>query len=110
VDWLREIDAAVTICDMQGIVVYMNERSEQIFKNDGGKELLGKSLFGCHPEPALTKLKELLNAGRTNTYSIEKNGKKKLIFQSPWMIDKVVAGMVEVSIELPADMNHFVRS
>ena len=77
-DWLKEINAAVTICDNQGIIVYMNEKSEQVFENDGGKNLIGSSLFGCHPEPALTKLKEMLAHGSTNVYSIEKKERKKL--------------------------------
>ena len=82
-DWLKEINAAVTICDTDGIIVYMNERSAQVFESDGGKNLIGQSLFGCHPEPALTKLNELLANGSTNIYTIEKNGKKKMIYQTP---------------------------
>ena len=109
VDWLKGINAAVAICDSEGIVVYMNERSEDVFMADGGKNLIGQSLFGCHPETALTKLKDMLNNGSTNIYTIEKNGKKKLIFQSPWLDDSIVRGMVEISIELPAGMEHFVR-
>ena len=82
-DWLKEINAAVTICNNHGIIVYMNEKSEKVFKNDGGKDLLGKSLFDCHPEPALTKLKEMLNDGSTNVYTIEKNGRRKLFTKRP---------------------------
>ena len=87
----------------------MNEKSEQVFKNDGGKDLIGKSLFGCHPEPALTKLKEMLADGSTNVYTIEKNGKKKIIYQTPWFKDNFIKGMVEISYELPNEMQHFVR-
>ncbi len=108
-DWLKEINAAVTICDNQGIIVYMNEKSEQVFKNDGGKDLIGKSLFDCHPDPALTKLKKILADGSTNIYTIEKNGKKKIIYQSPWFNENVIEGMVEISYELPNEMQHFVR-
>ncbi|MDD8017338.1 MAG: PAS domain-containing protein [Bacteroidota bacterium] len=108
-DWLKEINAAVTICDAQGIIVYMNEKSAQVFDSDGGKQLLGKSLFDCHPETALTKLKELLSSGKTNVYTIEKNGKKKIIYQSPWSDGKLIGGIIEISIELPAEMNHFIR-
>lgn len=109
-DWLKEITAAVTICDNDGTIVYMNDRSGEVFKTDGGKDLVGKNLFDCHPEPARTKLKELMSSGRTNTYTIEKNGKKKLIFQSPWSNEQVTGGMVEISIDLPDDMSHFIRS
>jgi transcriptional regulator with PAS, ATPase and Fis domain len=108
-DWLKGINAAVTICDNEGIIVYMNEKSEDVFKDDGGKDLMGQSLFGCHPEPALAKLKDMLQHGSTNVYTIEKNGKKKLIYQSPWLSTGVVRGMIEISIELPADMEHFIR-
>jgi len=108
-EWLNEINAAVTICDNDGKIVYMNERSEQVFKSDGGKDLLGKSLFDCHPEPALTKLKELLSDGGTNIYTIEKNGKKKMIYQSPWFTEKSIGGMVEISFELPTETQHFIR-
>ena len=109
-DYVSEISAAVTVCDTQGIIVYMNERSQEVFKNDGGKMLIGQSLFGCHPEPALTKLKELLASGGTNVYTIEKNGKKKIIYQSPWKVNGAAAGLVEMSFELPDVMEHFVRS
>ena len=108
-DWLKEINAVVTICNNHGIIVYMNEKSEKVFKNDGGKDLLGKSLFDCHPEPALTKLKEMLNDGSTNVYTIEKNGKKKIIYQTPWFKENVIEGMVEISYEIPNEMQHFVR-
>ena len=87
----------------------MNEKSEQVFKNDGGKDLIGKSLFSCHPEPALTKLKEMLADGSTNVYTIEKNGKKKIIYQTPWVNENVIEGLIEISFEIPDEMQHFVR-
>jgi transcriptional regulator with PAS, ATPase and Fis domain len=108
-DWLKEINAAVTICDNNGIIVYMNEKSGQAFKNDGGKNLMGSNLFGCHPEPALTKLKEMLADGSTNVYTIEKNGKKKIIYQTPWVNENVIEGMVELSFNIPDEMPHFIR-
>ena len=108
-DWLKEINAAVTICDTDGIIVYMNEGSAQVFESDGGKNLIGQSLFGCHPEPALTKLNELLAKGSTNIYTIEKNGKKKLIYQAPYYENNEYKGFVELSMEIPEVMENFVR-
>lgn len=109
-DWLQGINAAVTVCDAEGTILYMNDRSGQVFTGDGGKDLIGTNLFGCHPEPALTKLKDLLYSGSTNVYTIEKNGIRKLIYQAPWTNESVVGGMIEISIELPADMPHFIRT
>lgn len=108
-DWLKEINAAVTVCDNNGIIVYMNEKSEQVFENDGGKNLIGSNLFGCHPEPALTKLKEMLAEGSTNLYTIEKDGKKKIIYQSPWFDENTLGGLIEISFNIPDEMPHFIR-
>lgn len=108
-DWLKEINAAVTICDKQGIIVYMNEKSEQVFKSDGGKNLIGSNLFGCHPEPALTKLKEMLADGSSNVYSIEKDGNKKIIYQTPWFNENTFGGLIEISFNIPDEIPHFIR-
>ncbi len=108
-DWLKEINAAVTICDNNGIIVYMNEKSVQVFENDGGKKLIGSNLFGCHPEPALTKLKEMMADGSTNVYTIEKNGNKKIIYQTPWFNENTFGGFVEISFNIPDEIPHFMR-
>ena len=42
--------------------------------------------------------------------TFEKNGIKKLIYQSPWYRDGQYAGFVELSLEIPFDMPHFIRS
>ena len=63
----------------------------------------------CHPEPAKTKLKGLLEHQQLNAYTIEKNGVKKLVYQSPWFENGEFAGYIELSMELPAEMPHFVR-
>lgn len=108
-DWLNEINAAVTICDIQGKIIYMNDKSAQVFENNGGKNLIGESLFDCHPEPSLTKLKGMLAEGSTNVYTIEKNGTKKIIYQTPWVNRGIISGMVEISFIIPDEMPHFVR-
>ena len=44
-EWVKELGVAVTVCDLQGIVLYMNDKSERTFAKDGGKTLLGKNLM-----------------------------------------------------------------
>ena len=46
---------------------------------------------------------------RANVYTIEKGGKKKLIYQTPWYKDGQYAGFVELSLVIPAEMPHFIR-
>jgi len=108
-DWTREFPAAITLCDTKGIILAMNEKSCESFADDGGIKLIGTNLLDCHPEPSRTKVAELLKSARSNVYTIEKNGVKKLIYQSPWYIDGTYAGLVELSLPLPAEMQHFVR-
>lgn len=63
----------------------------------------------CHPEPARSKLRGLLESGGSNVYTIEKGGVRKLIYQAPWSSGGERRGMVELSLELPAEMAHHVR-
>jgi hypothetical protein len=51
----------------------------------------------------------LLRTPRANSYTVEKLGKKKLIHQTPFSRDGVFAGVVEIGIELPDPLPHFVR-
>lgn len=108
--WVNEFPAAITVCDEHGIIVAMNERAAQTFAKEGGRALIGKSVLDCHPEPARTKLAQLLQNQQKNVYTIEKNGVKKLIYQSPWYRDGKFAGLVELSLEIPFEMPHFVRT
>jgi len=107
--WIKEFPGAVTICGPEGIILEMNDKAAESFKEDGGRALIGKNVFDCHPEPAQSKLKRLLEDRRPNVYTIEKNGVKKLIYQSPWYLDGQYAGFFEMSLEIPFEMPHFVR-
>lgn len=107
--WVHEFQGAVTVCDPAGIVLAMNAASARMFEKDGGSDLIGRSLVDCHPEPARGKLLALLHERRANAYTIEKRGVRKLIYQTPWTRNGVFAGLVEISLELPAELPHFVR-
>ncbi len=109
IHFYKELGLAITVCDTEGNILEMNDKSAATFAKSGGMELIGKSLMNCHPEPAKSKLIDMLNHPRTNAYTIEKNGIKKLIYQTPWYEDGIFKGLVELSMEIPADMPHFVR-
>lgn len=108
-DWKNGVDFAVTVCDADGKILEMNAKSAATFAKSGGGSLVGKSLLDCHPEPSKTKLKKMLAEPYTNAYTIEKNGVKKLIYQTPWLKDGKPAGLVELSLVIPSEMPHFVR-
>lgn len=108
-DWTREFPGAITVCDRDGTILDMNDRAAQVFAADGGRALIGRNVLDCHPEPARTKLRGLLGSGKPNVYTIEKNGVRKLIYQAPWYQDGEYRGFVELSLEIPEAMPHFVR-
>jgi transcriptional regulator with PAS, ATPase and Fis domain len=108
-NWLDGIGAAITVCDFDGIIVYMNAQSVRNFEEHGGKALLGKSIYDCHQEASRVTIRRMLKDLTSNTYTIEKKGIKKLVWQTPWIEQGVCKGLVEAVIPIPFDMPHFVR-
>jgi PAS domain-containing protein len=107
--WEKEFRGAITVCDREGTIVAMNEAAARVFEKDGGAKLISTNILDCHPEPARTKLRGIMAEQKTNVYTIEKGGVKKLIYQSPWYRDGWYSGLVELSLEIPFDLPHFIR-
>lgn len=108
-DYFKEVPFAVTICDEKGVLLEMNDKSSATFARHGGAELIGHSMLDCHPEHAQQKIRSMLENHNVNAYTIEKEGQKKLIYQSPWFENGEFKGLIELSLVLPDDMPHFVR-
>ena len=107
--WIDEFPGAVTVCDKIGIILAMNQKAAETFQDDGGLSLIGKNALDCHPEPSRSKFVEMMSNHQVNVYTIEKRDKKKLIYQAPWFHNGVFGGIVELSLEIPSGMPHFVR-
>ena len=105
--WAEQMDCAVTVCDKDGVIVYMNEKSRKTFEKYGN--LIGKNLMDCHNPSSIDKIKELLATGGNNTYTIEKNRIKKIIYQTAWKENNIVSGLVEISIVLPEEVPNHIR-
>lgn len=109
--WIHEFPAAITVCDADGILLEMNDKAAKGYEKEGGRRLIGSNMLDCHPDLARTKTERLLAAREKNVYTIEKNGIKKLIYQSPWYKNGQFAGFVELSLEIPfGDLPHFIRT
>lgn len=107
--YFKELNVAVTVCDKDGKIIDMNDKSRNTFLKPGREELIGKNVLDCHPEPARTMLDEMLRNPQTNAYTIEKNGVKKLIYQTPWYENGEYMGFMELSLEIPFEMKHMIR-
>ncbi|MBP9040252.1 MAG: hypothetical protein KBF64_00605 [Anaerolineaceae bacterium] len=107
--FLREVPFAITVCDKTGVILEMNDKSAVTFAKDGGRALIGQSLLDCHPEDARRQILNMIDKQSINVYTIEKKGVKKLIYQCPWYQDGEFGGLVELSLELPANLPHFIR-
>ena len=66
--WAEELNCAVTVCDSDGIILYMNKKSRETFSSHGN--LIGKNLFECHSEPSQAKIRHMLATGECNSYTI----------------------------------------
>jgi transcriptional regulator with PAS, ATPase and Fis domain len=109
VDWARALPAAVTVCDKDGVILEMNEESARVFAADGGASLVGQSLYACHGAESADQIRELLRTERTNVYTIEKAGIRKMIYQAPWYENGRLGGLVEIAFPLPPTVPHLVR-
>ena len=105
--WAEELNCAVTVCDSDGIILYMNKKSRETFSSHGN--LIGKNLFECHSEPSQAKIRHMLATGESNSYTISKGGLRKKIYQSPWRHNGIIAGMVEISMVIPEELPHYIR-
>lgn len=108
--WAKELPIAITVSDKDGKIIDLNDRSAITFSKDGGMELIGKDLLACHPPKAQEMILSMMSSPRVNAYTIEKEGIKKLIYQMPWYENGEFSGLVELSLVLPNDMPHFVRT
>ena len=107
-EWAEGMACAVTAADAEGVIRYMNRRAREQYKKHG--DLIGRSLFDCHGERAAGIIRRLLTEGGTNAYTIEKEGVRKMIYQTAVTDDEGrVTGIVEVSMVIPEKLPHYVR-
>ena len=107
--WFEKLDGNVIVSDAECRIIWMNEKALAHYEKDGGKDLIGRDLLGCPSEASRKKILEIMATGQKNVYTIEKRGRKKIIYQTPWFEDGVFKGSVELSLEIPFEMPHYIR-
>ncbi|MFB6340686.1 PAS domain-containing protein [Saccharicrinis sp. FJH62] len=97
-DWIKEFDGAVTVCDENFTIIYMNDTSIRDFNKYGGQSLIGQSLLDCHNEHSQKMIRQQMKTGESHTYmKNKKDGRKKVIHQSPWLEKGKIKGLIEIS-------------
>jgi PAS domain-containing protein len=104
--WSNEFPGSVVVCDTAGTIVEMNERAVEWFADRGGRGLIGKSVLDVHQEQSQAKIQTMMGTRERNVYTIEKDGTRVLIYQSPWYRDGEFAGLVELGLDVPAEIPH----
>ena len=109
-DWAMGTNCAITVADADCRIIYMNEKSRQTFASKGGADLIGTNLIDHHNEHSVAIIRHMLDTGEPNCYTIEKNGARKMIYQTPWRdAEGNIAGLVEISMVIPETMPHYIR-
>ncbi len=110
-EWAYGMDCAVTVVDTDCRIIFMNEKSRQTFAGRGGADLIGHDIRPYHNERSQSIIHRLLTKGGSNAYTISKEGKRKMIYQTTWRkADGSLGGLVELSMIIPEEMPHYVRS
>jgi transcriptional regulator with PAS, ATPase and Fis domain len=107
--WFKHFPGAITVTDENAIIINMNDAAAEAFEDDGGYDLIGQSVVDCHPPDVQAVVRELYESREPNVYTIQTHGKKKLIYQTPYFEDGILAGVVELNLPLPEEMPHFDR-
>ncbi|WP_300107956.1 PAS sensor protein [uncultured Alistipes sp.] len=104
-NWAEDTNCAITACDTEGVVIFMNKQS--ILVNG---DMRGKNMLPCHNERSRGIIDRLIKEGGTNAYTIDKKGVRKMIYQTAWRHeDGSVGGLLEISMPIPAEMPHYIR-
>ena len=107
-NWADNFDCAITVCDTEANILYINEKASATFKRFGDN-LTGRNLKEFHGERAWTMITKMISENQSNHYTIDKGGVKKIVHQKPWYENGKVMGLVEFSMEIPMDMAHYDR-
>jgi len=107
-NWAAEMDVRVTVCDLQGVIVYMNQSAVLSFKKYG-ENLIGKSIYDCHNPVSCEKIRAMNQTPSVNCYTIQKGEEKRMIRHFPWIEDGEHKGVIEFSFPVPVEMLNKIR-
>jgi transcriptional regulator with PAS, ATPase and Fis domain len=70
-NWADDIEGAVTVCDKEGNILYMNKRSRETFSKQGAS-MVGQNLMPCHNEHSQAIIRDMIENNHPHCYTISK--------------------------------------
>lgn len=108
-EWFEHLPCALTVCDRDYKILYLNKAAAEVNAESGGKALIGRSLLDCHPQRARRMLRRVMASGKPHVFTTERRGVKKMVYEAHWQNDGEVGGMVEVYFRLPRKVRNLGR-
>lgn len=105
-NWFRSFPGSITITDAKGIILEMNDKAAESYREGGGRELIGKSAINCHEEPVRQTVQKMYDEPAMRIYTTRENGQKILVIHAPFFSDGEFMGIVELVIDLPEEIPH----
>jgi len=79
-----EFPGAVTIADLEGKILYLNQKAAQVLEKEGGFKLIGQNIFNCHKPESKDKIRKIIE--EKNQISSIILGRSR-IYRKPYLSD-----------------------
>ncbi len=104
--WFKDFPGSITITDAKGIILDMNDKAAESYRDSGGRDLIGKSAINCHEEPVRQTVQKMYDEPGMRIYTTRENGQKILVTHAPVFSDGEFMGIVEMVIDIPDNISH----
>ena len=104
--WFKAFPGSITITDANGIILDMNEKAAESYRDSGGRGLIGKSAIDCHEEPVRQTVQKMYDEPAMRIYTTRENGQKILVTHAPFFSGGGFMGIVELVMEFPEEIPH----
>jgi hypothetical protein len=108
-EWISTYPAEIMVCDQDGTILEMSNVAIEIYRKQGGAEMIGRNVFDHHQEPARSKLISMVNQHQHVVYTTERGGNSKLVSIAPWYLQGEYAGFAMIVIDLPENISNIVK-
>jgi hypothetical protein len=108
-EWISTYPAEIMVCDREGTILEMSSVAIEMYRKEGGAEMIGRNVFEHHHEPARSQMMRVVNQHQHVVYTTEKAGLKKLVSIAPWYRQGEYAGFALVVLDLPENIPNIVK-